>query len=200
MGFIRNLPHTLVTSFRATLEEVERAEILLHVQDAAAPMCEEQKAQVEKVLAELEVKKPVIQVLNKVDLLDAGERAVLCAGSGRVAVSGLTGSGLEELLLAIDAALVADPLVDAEFPGAAVGRRGAGGARGGRGGRAASASRGTWRISTRSGQRLCWGGTGGFGRSGLWVRSGRAGLASSRLSHGRCEHRSHGLTLPFRVC
>ncbi len=48
VGFIRNLPHTLVTSFRATLEEVERAELLLHVRDAASPMLEEQKAQVEK--------------------------------------------------------------------------------------------------------------------------------------------------------
>jgi GTPase len=48
VGFIRNLPHTLVTSFRATLEEVQRAEILLHIQDAASPVREEQKAQVEK--------------------------------------------------------------------------------------------------------------------------------------------------------
>jgi hypothetical protein len=55
VGFIRNLPHTLVTSFRATLEEVQRAEILLHIQDAASPVREEQKAQVEKVLAELAV-------------------------------------------------------------------------------------------------------------------------------------------------
>ena len=70
MGFIRNLPHTLVTSFRATLEEVERAELLLHVRDASSPMLEEQKAQVEKVLAELDVaEKPVIEVLNKIDLV-----------------------------------------------------------------------------------------------------------------------------------
>lgn len=74
VGFIRNLPHTLVTSFRATLEEVERAEILLHVQDAASPIREEQKTQVEKVLTELAVStKPVIQVLNKVDLLSPQE-------------------------------------------------------------------------------------------------------------------------------
>src|ERR1700758_696690 len=46
VGFIRNLPHTLVTSFRATLEEVERAELLLHVRDASSPMLDEQKAQV----------------------------------------------------------------------------------------------------------------------------------------------------------
>ncbi len=54
VGFIRNLPHTLVTSFRATLEEVERAEILLHVRDASSDAMEEQKAQVEKVLGELD--------------------------------------------------------------------------------------------------------------------------------------------------
>ncbi len=55
VGFIRNLPHTLVTSFRATLEEVAQAEVLLHVRDAASTYGEEQKAQVEKVLGELEV-------------------------------------------------------------------------------------------------------------------------------------------------
>ena len=61
VGFIRNLPHTLVTSFRATLEEVERAELLLHVRDASSPMIDEQKVQVQKVLGELDVaKKPGI--------------------------------------------------------------------------------------------------------------------------------------------
>ena len=75
VGFIRNLPHTLVTSFRATLEEVERAEVLLHVRDASSAMMEEQKEQVEKVLGELDVQgKPVIEVLNKVDLLGDEER------------------------------------------------------------------------------------------------------------------------------
>src|SRR6202034_17104 len=62
VGFIRNLPHTLITSFRATLEELERAELLLHVRDASSPMVKEQKAQVQKVLAELDVsKKPIIE-------------------------------------------------------------------------------------------------------------------------------------------
>jgi len=56
VGFIRNLPHTLVTSFRATLEEVERAEALLHVRDASSAMVDEQKVQVERVLGELDVK------------------------------------------------------------------------------------------------------------------------------------------------
>ena len=116
VGFIRNLPHTLVTSFRATLEEVERAEILLHVRDASSAMSEEQKAQVEKVLGELDVaKKPVIEVLNKVDRLSERERETLRTGEKTVAVSGLTGEGVEALLVAIDRALVVDPLVEAEF-------------------------------------------------------------------------------------
>ena len=112
VGFLRNLPHALVTSFRATLEEVERAELLLHVRDAASPTLEEQRAQVEAVLAELDVShKPTLQVLNKIDLLPPG--TVLEAGA--VAVSGLTGEGIEALLHAIDAALTADPLLEARF-------------------------------------------------------------------------------------
>jgi GTP-binding protein HflX len=115
VGFIRNLPHTLVTSFRATLEEVERAELLLHVRDASSPMMDEQKVQVERVLAELDVaKKPVIEVLNKVDLVPASERVHL-AGPGKIAVSGLTKEGLDDLLAAIDTALVADPLIEMNF-------------------------------------------------------------------------------------
>src|SRR5271156_2155168 len=116
VGFIRNLPHTLVTSFRATLEEVERSEILLHVQDAASPMREEQKTQVEKVLGELGVSnKPVIQVLNKVDLVPAQELAPLSQDREAIPVSSLQHTGLEQLLSAIDAALVADPLVESSF-------------------------------------------------------------------------------------
>jgi GTP-binding protein HflX len=114
VGFIRNLPHTLVTSFRATLEEVERAEILLHVQDAASPIRDEQKAQVEKVLAELGAStKPVIQVLNKVDLVPPQDLAHLDRDA--VPVSALQRTGLDELLLAIDAALVVDPIVESNF-------------------------------------------------------------------------------------
>jgi len=112
VGFLRNLPHALVTSFRATLEEVERAELLLHVRDAASPTLAEQKAQVEAVLRELGVEdKPVLQVLNKIDLLSPGAPIE----PGAIAVSGLTGQGLDMLLHAIDAALTADPLVEASF-------------------------------------------------------------------------------------
>jgi GTP-binding protein HflX len=115
VGFIRNLPHTLVTSFRATLEEVERAEVLLHVRDASSNYGDEQKAQVEKVLGELEVlDKPRIEVLNKIDLLTPEERAGI-GTRGIVTVSAYSGEGMAGLLAAIDEALVADPLVDAEL-------------------------------------------------------------------------------------
>jgi GTP-binding protein HflX len=121
VGFIRNLPHTLVTSFRATLEEVAQAEVLLHVRDAASSYSDEQKLQVEKVLAELEVMaKPRIEVLNKVDLLDDHQRQGLLtrapvAAGAEVLVSAQTGEGMDALLLAIDAALHTDPIIDAEL-------------------------------------------------------------------------------------
>lgn len=118
VGFIRNLPHTLVTSFRATLEEVEQAEVLLHVRDARSSYAEEQKVQVERVLGELEVLgKPRIEVLNKIDLLDEREREELPAQlrGGAVAVSARTGEGSTALLAAIDRALHTDPLLEAEL-------------------------------------------------------------------------------------
>ena len=113
VGFISNLPHALVTSFRATLEEVERAEVLVHVRDASSAMRDEQKAQVEKVLAELDTSgKPVVEVLNKIDLVPEAERGL---HGDAVETSALTGQGMEALLEAIDAALVRDPLVDWRF-------------------------------------------------------------------------------------
>jgi GTPase len=115
VGFIRNLPHTLVTSFRATLEEVQKAEVLVHVRDCSSPMQDEHKAEVEKVLGELGVlSKPRIEVLNKTDLLSPGERAALEA-SGAVAVSAKLGCGIAGLLTRIDAALVADPILEQCF-------------------------------------------------------------------------------------
>ncbi len=122
VGFIRNLPHTLVTSFRATLEEVERAELLLHVRDAASPMMDEQKAQVESVLAELDVAKtPTLQVLNKIDLLSEGERDLLRShpAADTIAVSAHTGEGLDRLIAAIEerigGAQAPDPTATANF-------------------------------------------------------------------------------------
>ncbi len=115
VGFIRNLPHTLVTSFRATLEEVERAELLLHVRDASSPMVDEQKTQVEQVLGELDVEgKPIIEVLNKIDLVTDHHQMPM-GSPGSIAVSGLKKQGLDHLLAAMDAALVVDPLIERKF-------------------------------------------------------------------------------------
>jgi len=91
----------------------------VHVRDAAAGYAEEQKAQVEKVLGELEVlSKPRIEVLNKIDLLSPEERQALrerAKAGGEAAVSALTREGLDDLLRLIDNALFTDPVIEAEF-------------------------------------------------------------------------------------
>lgn len=115
VGFIRDLPHTLVTSFRATLEEVRKAEVLVHVRDASSPMREEHKTEVEKVLAELEVlDKPRLEVLNKIDLLSEEEREALGNGAstGPIPVSAKNQIGLDTLLARIDMELVVDPILE----------------------------------------------------------------------------------------
>ena len=89
--------------------------MLLHVRDASSAYGDEQKSQVEKVLGELEVlDKPRIEVLNKIDLLTPEERAGL-GTRGIVTVSAHSGEGMDRLLKAIDEALTADPLIDAEL-------------------------------------------------------------------------------------
>ncbi len=116
VGFVRQLPHTLVTSFRATLEEVQQAEVLLHVRDASSPAIDRQKDDVESVLAELDVgETPRIEVLNKMDLLPPDERGNLAQREGGLPVSALRGTGLEALLLEIEAHLTADPMENATF-------------------------------------------------------------------------------------
>ncbi|MGH9531507.1 MAG: GTPase HflX, partial [Terriglobales bacterium] len=111
VGFIRNLPHTLVTSFRATLEEVQRASLLLHVTDATSPVAREQEAQVEKVLCELEVKdKPRLRVVNKIDLLPKEQREALRDDAKTVHLSAARGYGLATLLERVDQLLQDDPL------------------------------------------------------------------------------------------
>jgi GTP-binding protein HflX len=116
VGFISNLPHALITSFRATLEEVEKAEVLLHVQDCSSPQREQQKQDVEKVLAELgSLDKPVIAVLNKVDLLSAEDRLVTVTDATVAGVSARTREGIPHLLELMDQALTADPIVEASF-------------------------------------------------------------------------------------
>jgi GTPase len=115
VGFIRNLPHTLVSAFRATLEEVQRASLILHVSDASSRLSAEQDAQVEIVLKELEAeKKPRLRVMNKVDLLDpeVAEELVANAPLDRktVYVSAAEGVGLDKLLARIDAMIEEDPI------------------------------------------------------------------------------------------
>jgi len=108
VGFIRNLPHTLVSAFRATLEEVQRASLILHVSDASSRLSAEQDAQVEIVLKELEAeKKPRLRVMNKVDLLDEEVAQSRLADAARsdsktVYVSAVEGTGLDVLLNRID--------------------------------------------------------------------------------------------------
>ncbi len=109
VGFIRNLPHTLVSSFRATLEEVQRAALILHVSDASSPLSAEQDAQVEEVLKELEVaNKPTLHIKNKVDLLPSKQRDSLLDDPRTVHVSAAKGIGLTTLLDRIDQVLSED--------------------------------------------------------------------------------------------
>ena len=103
VGFIRSLPHTLVSAFRATLEEVQRASLILHVSDASSRLSAEQDAQVGMVLKELEAeKKPRLRVMNKVDLLDVEVAESLRDDGKTVYVSAAEGTGLDRLLARID--------------------------------------------------------------------------------------------------
>ena len=111
VGFIRNLPTTLVSAFRATLEEVQKAALLLQVSDLTSPLVHEQQKQVEKVLKELEVQAtPQIRVMNKLDLLADAQRESLANSPAMVYISAAKKLGLEELLQAIDARLEIDAL------------------------------------------------------------------------------------------
>ena len=111
VGFIRNLPHTLVTAFRATLEEVQRAALILQVSDASSPLSVEQDAQVDRVLKELEVDgKPRLHVMNKIDLLPSAQRDGLLDDTRSVYISAAKGVGIGTLLERIDEMLSEDAL------------------------------------------------------------------------------------------
>jgi GTP-binding protein HflX len=114
VGFIRKLPHELVAAFRATLEELAEADVLLHVVDASQSALEEQMHAVESLLGELGVaERPTILVLNKMDRVTT-ERSLESLMGARprvVAVSAVTGRGIDALLAAIDEALKASPAV-----------------------------------------------------------------------------------------
>ncbi len=130
VGFIRNLPTTLVDAFRATLEEVTAAALLLHVVDATSPTAGEQTVHVLKVLGEIGAENtPQILVLNKSDCLDAGSLLTdlptlthrLLGETARqnatqaVVISGRTGEGIPELLTAIDKHLSQDLVARQRF-------------------------------------------------------------------------------------
>jgi GTP-binding protein HflX len=124
VGFIRALPKGLMTAFRATLEEVQEAALILQVSDISSPYHEELEKEVEKILNELGVmQRPRLRVFNKVDRLNEEERVQFAAAWTRgnngdeppAFVSALTGEGLEELLRRVDAALPVDPLVKLEL-------------------------------------------------------------------------------------
>jgi GTP-binding protein HflX len=109
VGFIRHLPHTLVSAFRATLEEVQRATLIMQVSDASSPISAEQDAQVESVLKELEAdKKPRLRVMNKIDLLLPKQRESLRDDGLSVHVSAAKGIGMGALLERIDELLEGD--------------------------------------------------------------------------------------------
>jgi len=131
VGFIRNLPTTLIRAFRATLEEVVESELLLHVVDASSPSAEEQTAHVLATLNEIGAgETPQILVLNKIDLIriegvpgdpDSAALARRILGdpehqpAAAVAISAATGQGFEELLQKIDQTLSVDPLAECAF-------------------------------------------------------------------------------------
>jgi GTPase len=109
VGFIRDLPEDLVSAFRATLEELGDADLLLHVVDAADPRFEAQVEAVAGILRELGLhEKPRLLVFNKADRLPGGQAEALAHQAGGVAVSAKTRQGLEELLHRCDRILWAD--------------------------------------------------------------------------------------------
>lgn len=107
VGFISDLPTQLVAAFRATLEEVLEADLILHVRDISHPETTEQAADVTDILTSLKVnpKVPVIEVWNKLDLVDASQHEALLQQAANRAgvfpVSALTGAGIDRLLVAI---------------------------------------------------------------------------------------------------
>lgn len=123
VGFIRKLPHHLVASFRATLEETRDADLLLHVVDASAPAWEEQRQVVNQVLDDLELSShPTLLVFNKTDLLShdellAMQERVSRLTTGSLFVSSVTEGGVDPLRRAMAMAVRAKrPLSEIRFP------------------------------------------------------------------------------------
>ncbi len=116
VGFIKKLPHQLIASFRSTLDEVQEADLLLHLIDAGHPQMREQMEAVEVVLAEIEAaKKPRLNLFNKVDVLSDDQiRELKKRYPEGIFVSGLERKGIDDLVGRIDE-IVSSSLVQIEF-------------------------------------------------------------------------------------
>ncbi|MBT5567125.1 MAG: GTPase HflX [Rhodospirillaceae bacterium] len=110
VGFVSDLPHELVAAFRATLEEVIEADVIIHVRDISHAETEDQKRDVEEVLSRMDIESsdshPILEALNKVDLLDASARGLMnepsTSDTAPLLVSGLTGEGTADLIAQIE--------------------------------------------------------------------------------------------------
>jgi GTP-binding protein HflX len=124
VGFISDLPHELVEAFRATLEEVKEADVVLHVRDIASLESAAQAADVRTVLDRLGVDledRSILEVWNKIDLLPADDRDIVLGDARRahppaIPVSAVTGAGCDALLEAIAALVDEAPPVDVYTP------------------------------------------------------------------------------------
>lgn len=117
VGFIRDLPPDLIAGFRATLEEIEDASLLLHVADLASPHLDGQISAVRKLLADLELDdRPEFLVLNKSDRVSAEDARELEDRLGGVAVSATTGTGIESLLERLEPLLFSHDSWEADRP------------------------------------------------------------------------------------
>jgi GTPase len=116
VGFLRDLPPDLIAAFRATLEEVQEAAVIIHVSDISNPHHAEHDADVLKVLADLGVQdRPRLNVFNKIDQIPEEDLAMLKKSNERrenaIFTSAVTGAGLDELLARVDVVMPVDPLV-----------------------------------------------------------------------------------------
>lgn len=117
VGFIRDLPKDLLTAFKATLEEVEQSDLLIHLVDASSPQFENQMLSVNRILDELELNEiPRLLVFNKLDLVSEDDRLYLCRTHNALGISALERSSLSELAEAISGRLNPPPTADSALP------------------------------------------------------------------------------------
>ena len=115
VGFIRDLPNDLLVAFRATLEELQSADLLLHMVDAANPRCLDHVASVDKILTELKLDNvPSIHVLNKMDLINAETMQILEKRLGGIFISANDSRTLKPLIEIMETSVVKNQSV---YPG-----------------------------------------------------------------------------------